>query len=158
MSASNRTAQLTQLVEKVIEEKKLEKFEEYWELYEETCPFDSVTAFYLRTEVRVDYLGRKSGDYCNVAIIGDSLLVDIEADDSDDSGNLIVQPLRSFSDITIHKGPLRNLESSRDASLVVLANRVGEVDVGLHWVAKTEEDEDHLLEFAKFLIRAVSEK
>ncbi|MDE2860005.1 MAG: hypothetical protein OYI31_06285 [Chloroflexota bacterium] len=158
MSARERSSQLTRLVERIIEEKQLEKFQEYWELYEETCPVNSVAAFYLRTEARADYLGRKSGDYCNVAIIGDKLLVDIEADDSDDSGNLIVQPLRSFSDISIHIGPLRNLESSRDASLVVLANRAGDEEVGLHWVAKTEEDEDHLLEFAKVLIRVVSEK
>ncbi len=156
MSTRNRSAQLTKLVEDAIEELHLEEFEAYWEMYESTCQVTTVEAFYLRTEVRVGDFGRKLGDYCNVAIVGDGLLVDVEGDDNDNSGNLIAQPLKSFSEVSIHRGPLTNLESSRDSSLVVLANRVGEEDVGLHWVAKTEEEEEHLLEFARLLIQVVS--
>ena len=109
----------------------------------------------MRTEIQDDAFS--GGGYCNVAIIADGLLIDIEGDDNDNTGNLTFQPLESISAVRVRAEPLRGLDHSRDALLVVLANRVGEEGVGLHWVAKTEEDEERLLAFAKTLVKAISE-
>ena len=131
------------------------KFAQYWELYEDTTDIQSIKGFFVRTEPLARYYS--GGGYCNVAIIADRLLIDIDGDDGDNTGSLTFHPLESVSGVEIHAEPLRGLDSSRDALLVVLANQVGEEDIGLHWVAKTEEDEEHLLAFAKTLVKAISE-
>ena len=153
MTTRNRSSQLTRTVKKAIEEQKLDKLVEYWELYQDTCRVSFVEAFYMRTE---SHRSKSGGSYCNIAVIGDGLLVDIEADDADSSGNLAVYPLKSLSDLSILTGSILNFAPSQGASLVVLANRLGEEGVGLHWVAKTEEDEENLQRFAKSLIQAIS--
>ena len=156
VSTRDLSAQLNRIVEKAIEDQQLAKFQEYWELYEATIHVTEVQAFFVRSEVQESAVTPNRGGYCNVAIIADGLLIDIEADDSDNSGSLTVQSLKSVSDISIHKGSLKNLSSSRGASLVVLANRIGEEDIGLHWAAKTAEEEEHLLQFAEALVQAIS--
>ena len=157
MSARDLSEQLSRIVEKAIEEHELEKFEDYWELFEATANIKEVQAFFLRTEVYRDtVLIMGEAAYCNLAIIGDGLLIDIEGDDSDGTGSLTFHSLASVSGVSIHAEPLQNLPSSRGASLVVLANRAGEEDVGLHWVAKTEEEEERLLRFAEALVEALS--
>ena len=158
MTTRDLSAQLKRIVEKAIEEHELESFAEYWELYEATANTKEVQAFFLRTEVQEDAAVFIIGEavYCNVAIIGDGLLIDIEGDDSDGTGSLVFHSLASVSGVSIHAEPLQNLPSSRGASLVVLANRVGEEGIGLHWVAKTEEEEERLLEFAEALVEAIS--
>ena len=65
-------------------------------------------------------------------------------------------PLESVSGIEIHAEPLRGLDASRGALLVVLAYRVGEEDIGLHWVAKTEQEKEYLLKFARVLVSEIS--
>ena len=156
MNARDLSAQLNRIVEKAIEEQELAKLGEYWELYEATTHVSEVQAFFIRIEAQNSALVLSRGGYCNVAIIADGLLIDIEADDSDNSGSLTVQSLESVSDISIHKGSLQNLSSTRGASLVVLANRIGEEDIGLHWAAKTAEEEEHLLQFAEALVQSIS--
>ena len=155
MTTRNLSAQLASIVERAIEVHKLEKFAEYWELYADAADVQSIKGFFVRTEPRASFYS--GGGYCNVAIIGDGLLIDIEGNDNDNTGNLTFQPLESISAVRVRAEPLRGLDHSRDALLVVLTNRVGEEGVGLHWVAKTEEDEEHLLAFAKALVKAISE-
>ena len=98
------------------------------------------------------------GGHCNVAIIGSGLLVDIEGDESSRSGSLTLERLDSITSVSIHAGSLPGLPESRGASLVVIADGVGETDIGLHWIAKTEEEEEHLLKFAQFLVQAISKQ
>ena len=156
MSTRDLSAQLNRIVAKAIEEHELESFEEYWGLYEEMAKVNSVKAFFVRIEKQNGRSVLRRGDYCNVAIIGDGLLIDIEADDSDDSGNLFVQPLRSISRVSVQNGPLQNLSHSQGASLVVISSRIGEEHVGPYWVAKTDEEEEYLLKFAQALVQEIS--
>ena len=110
----------------------------------------------MRIEPRPYY--SSGGGYCNVALIGDGLLVDVEGDDSDNKGSLTYRSLEFVSGVSIYAGPLRGLDSSRGASLVVVTRKVGEEGIGLHWIAKTEEEEEHLLQFAQTLLKAISKK
>ncbi len=157
MSTRNFSAQIASIVERAIEVHKLEKFAEYWELYADTADVQSIKGFFVKTEIQDDAFGYTGGGYCNVAIIGDGLLIDIEGNDNDNTGSLTFQPLEAISAVRVRAGSLSGLDHSRDALLVVFVNRVGEEGVGLYWVAKTEEDEEHLLAFAKTLVKAISE-
>lgn len=153
MTTKSVAARLKQTVDCAIKEHGLELFAQYWDLYREITSISNVRRFYARTEGQPLY----TGGYCNVAIIGDGLLVDIEGDDSRRSGGLSVESLDSIAKVTFHVGELPGLPAARGASLVVLAQGVGETDVGLHWVAKTEDEEDRLVEFARELVAAVSQ-
>ena len=154
MSTRDRSGQLARIVERAIEEHNLVKFAQYWELYENTADIQSIKGFFVRIERRPYSSSRRA--YCNVAIIGEGLLIDIEGDDNDNTGNLTFQSLESISGVQVRAGPVRGLDSSRDALLVVIANRVGAEGIGLHWIAKTEQDEEHLLQFAKVLVEEIS--
>ncbi len=155
MSSRDRSEQLTRIVQQSIEEHRFAKFARFWELYESTTDIQRIEAFYIRTEVQDSWLIPNGGGYCNVAIIGDGLLIDIEGDDNNGTGNLTFQTLKSVGAVEIHTSPLQGLHSSQGASLVVLTNS-DEGDIGVHWVAKTEDDEEHLLQFAQTLVRAIS--
>ena len=151
MTNSSVSAQLAADVEVVIHADRLVTFQRYWELYNRTVPISKVRRFFIRTESRA--LG--SG-YCKVAIVGDGLIVDIEGDDNDRSGNLSFTPLDSIAEVSLHAGFLPGLPASQEALLVVIADREGESDLGLHWIAKTSREEERLLKFAQGLIHAMS--
>lgn len=153
MTNRNRSAELERIVGRAIENDRLAAFKRYWDLYKDTSEISSVQGFFVKTQSDIFRNG-----YCNVAIIGDGLLVDIEGDDSRNSGSLTFDSLNSITTISIHDGPLPGLSSSNGASLVVCANRVNETEIGLHWVAKTDEEEDHLLHFAECLVQEISKK
>ena len=153
MSNGDRSDQLAQKVDRVIDENDLPTFAEYWELYERAEFMLNVQRFFVSSESQLPL-----GGHCNVAIIGGGLLVDIEGDESSRSGSLTLSPLDSITTVSIHAGPLPGLPGSRGASLVVIADGVGETDIGLHWIAKTEEEEDHLLNFAQFLVQSISKQ
>lgn len=154
VSTREPSTQLARIVEEAIEEHNLEQFAEYWELYKSVVHVQNIEGFFVRTEPNLYPYG--SGGYCNVAIIADGLLIDIEGDDSDDTGNLSFHPLESVSGVRIRPGPLHGLEASREALLVVIANRVGEDGIGLYWVAETEEAEEDLRQFVRILLKAIS--
>ena len=156
MSNGDRSDQLAQKVDRVIDENDIPTFEEYWELYEHAADTLNVQAFYLRIDSQSLFGGPSR--YCNVAILGDGLIVDIEGNDDGRSGRLSLERLDSITSVSIHAGSLPGLSSSQGASLVVLAHRSDESGVGLHWVAKTEEEEKHLLDFAQSLVRAISKQ
>ncbi len=156
MTARDPSPQLNRIVEKAIEEHNLAKFQEYWNLYTTTFDTISVQGFYIRTEAQDGQMLASSGGYCNVGIVGDGLLIDIEADDRNNSGTLSVQSLKSVSEISFHKGSLQNVARSQGASLVVVTHRTGVEDIGLYWAAKTSVDEERLLIFAKALMQAIS--
>ena len=69
-----------------------------------------------------------------------------------------MESLDSISRVSIHAGSLPGLPSSNGASLVVLSRRLAETNVGLHWVAKSDDEEEHLLRFAKCLVQAISKR
>ena len=57
MSGPDRSDLLEQIVEKAIEEHKLVKFAEYWELYRNTTDISSIQRFFVRTESDSFYTG-----------------------------------------------------------------------------------------------------
>ena len=157
MTTLESSAQLASIVKRAIEEHKLSKFAEYWELYADAADVQSIKGFFVKTDIQDDAFDYAGGGYCNVAIITEGLVIDIEGDDNDNTGNLAFHTIDSFSSIELHTRALRGLESSHGALLVVLANRAGQENIGLHWIAKTEQDKERLLAFAKKLVKAISE-
>ena len=125
-------------------------------MYESAADLTNVQAFYVQTDSQALFGGPTR--YCNVAVIGDGLIVDIEGNDDTRSGSLSLERLDSITSISIHAGALPGLSSSQGASLLVLADRADESGVGLHWIAKTEEEEKHLLNFAQCLVQAISKQ
>ena len=91
MSNGSPSSQLEQTVERSISDGRLEMFSRYWELYWRTAAVTEVDCFFVRTESR-----STAGGYCNAAIIGDGLLVDVEGDDGDRSGSLTAHSLDAF--------------------------------------------------------------
>ena len=153
MSTGSLSSQLGRTVERFLSSGRIVMFARYWEMNERSASIADVRRFFVRTETRI--LG---GGYGNAAIIGDGLLVDVEGDDADRSGRLTVYSLDAFDQVFIHAGPLPGLPSSQGARLVVVAEMKGQEDAGTHWVAKTPEEEDRLLEFAEELIGAISRR
>ena len=151
MTSRNRAEQLERVVSEMVENYGLSLFQQYWELCKLTAPVSEVKRFF----VRVESVFPKGG-YCNAAIISDSLLIDIEGDDRDSSGSLSVGALESLTAVHVHLGYLQGLQDSLGASLVVLAETGGEADSGYHWVAKSEEEAEHLLSFAKALVQTIT--
>ena len=154
MSNIDRSVQLSRIVESAIEEHGLDMFAQYWELYEETADISEIQRFYVNIEPQQT----SGGGYCNVAIIGDGLVVDIEGDDVRRSGSLSLDSIEKISSVGIHMGQLPGLPNSQNASLVVVVQRVGESDVALYWTARADDDEERLLEFARVLVQRVSRK
>ena len=109
MSSRDRSTQLTRIVQQAIEEHQFTKFARFWELYERTTEIKRIEAFYIRTEVQDNWLIPNRGGYCNVAIIGDGLLIDIEGDDNNSTGNLTFKTLTSVGEVEIHTSPLQGL-------------------------------------------------
>ena len=153
MNIRDYSSHLDRIVEQAIENGGFPTFAQYWEIYSLTADLSAVQAFYFRTESQYPF-----GAYCNAAIIGDGLLVDIEGDETKKSGGLTMASLDSISGVSIHAGSLPGLPSSNGASLVVLSRRPAETNVGLHWVAKSDEEEEHLLSFAKCLVQVISKR
>ena len=153
MSDGSPSSQLDRTVQRSISSVRMVMFARYWELYERSAAVADVRRFFVRTETRL-----MGGGYCNAAIIGDGLLVDVEGDDGDHSGSLTVHSLDAFDEVFIHAGSLPGLPSSQGARLVVVAELKGKEDAGTHWVAKTPDEEDRLLEFAEELIGAISRR
>ena len=155
MTNRDRSPLLNQIVRDASEEHGLETFLQFWRLYEKIAPVSCAQAFYVREGANQWIYSRVN--YFNVAIIGDGLVVDIEGDDGTRKGGLSIQSLRSVTRVTVHPGSLPGLRNSQNAKLVVITSNAGESEVGLHWVATTDEQEAHLLRFAGALTNAMSE-
>ncbi len=153
MTNRDNSAHLTRIVENAIQEHGFSRFAQYWKLYRDTADISTVQRFFVRTESDSFY----PGGYCNVAVIGDGLLVDIEGDDRQSKGGLAIQSLDSITKVSIHAGSLPGLRNSQNATLIVIARRAEDTEVGPHWIATNEEEEGHLLQFAHTLVRVVSQ-
>ena len=155
MTSRDRSHQLDQIVRDATEEHGLNTFLQYWELYKSVSSISRIQAFYVREGADQQHYSRVS--YLNVAIVGDGLVVDVEGDDNTRRGGLSVRSLKSVTDLAIHPGPLPGLRNTQNAKLVVITKSAGESEVGLHWVAATEDEEKHLLRFAQALMSTMSE-
>ena len=150
MTNRDQAEQLDKTVAEVFALFSTNTFRRYWELYKQTADISEVQGFFIRTELQATY--------CNVAIIGDGRLVDVEGDDSDNSGGLSIRSLDSVCGVSVHSGPLKAFPRTQGASLVVLTKLVGETNPGAYWMAKTPEEEERLLGFVQFLVQTVSSR
>ena len=66
--------------------------------------------------------------------------------------------LNSIAKISLYTDSLPGLQISRGASLVVIADTIGDSEVGFQWVAKTEDEDRHLVQFAQTLIEEISSR
>ena len=142
MSGQDLTEQLHKAVDSIVVEHDLEVLEEYWELAKHTLTGHPVRRFYARGEE----------DYANVAILTDGVVADIEGDDTEDEGFLTVYRISSLSRVGFYKEQVPTVPDSDDAELVVTVHITGISDLELYWIAKTEPEAEHLLEFGRALV------
>ena len=121
-------------------------FRRYWELYKQTAEISEVQGLFVHANPEESYY--------NVAMIGDGRLVDVEGDDSDNSGGLIIRALDLVSGITFRTRPLEGFPRTQGASLVLLTKLLGETNPGPYWVARNPVEEGRLLGFARSLVQA----
>ena len=149
MTNVNRAEQLAEAVARVLALNNTAKFRQNWDLYKQTTEVSEIKGLFIRME--------EDEGYCNIAIIGDGRVVDIEGDDRDGSGDTIVFPFRAVSEVIFHRGSLPSLRRSTGALLIVIARIISREQSGPYWVAKTPEEEEQLMVFARTLVQAVSE-
>ena len=148
MTDLNHAGQLAEAIAKVSALPNTTKFRQYWDIYKLTAEVSDIQGLVFRIDADTGY--------CNIAIVGDGRIVDIEGDDGDGSGNTNIYPLRSVSEVIFHRGSLPSLRRSPGASLMVLLRLVGRDGSGPYWVAKTPEEEELLVGFGRTLVQAVS--
>lgn len=146
MTSQNLRQQLNDIVDSILEDGENETFASYWELARQMLGNEPVRRFYAVAELT----------HANVAIITETLLVDISGDDEDEDGNLSIQRLNALSSVELIQGPVEDVSGSEEALLVLLSYVAGSEVVDLHWMAFSEEEEKHLLLFAKELVESIS--
>lgn len=143
-----REEQLADAIARALALNNTGRFREYWELYKQTAEVSEVEDLFFRIE--------EEAGYCNMVILGDERIADIEGDDGHSSGSLRVYPLSSVSEVILHRGSLPSLRRSQGARLVVLLNLTGQDGAGPYWTALTSEEEHQLTGFARSVIRSIS--
>ena len=147
MADRDDTAKLFKAVERILEEGDLEVFAECWNLGRELLEGLPVRAFYACSE----------DSYANLVILTDGLIIDIEAEEDDDSPtDLAVISLKPVAEIHFHEGPVHTIPDSEDAQLTLVLLMVGATDAGPYWTAGTNAEREHLVRFGKALLNAVN--
>ena len=152
MADRDFSEQLNGVVESILQRQELEEFQAYWELAREVLVGVAVRRFYVSA----------GPEDANVAIITDTLLVDIEGDEEgseegeEPSGNLSVYRLDAISGVEFVEGPVEDVPDSEGAQLVLLAYVAGSEIVELHWTAHTDEEREYLVLFGKTLVDSIA--
>lgn len=148
MAEPDYTEQLNSVIESVLEEHGLDTFEEYWNLAQEVLEDMPIRRFYVHAE---------SG-YGNVAVLTDSLLIDIDGDkdEEDSSGIFTITPIKTIGEVRFHEGSVPTIPASSDAELLLFVSVFGDTDIGRYWIADTEQERDYLVLFGKALIEAIN--
>ena len=147
MVNGDRMRELQSQLQSAFFDYELSMFEQTWNLSNNVIHDVPVRSFYLTVEP----------GYGNLAILTSDFLVDIEGDDENPPGNLSVQRLSAISGVEFYWGPVEDIPESEEAKLVVLAYVAGSEVVDLHWIAYTDDDRHHLMDFGKALIDSIKE-
>ena len=149
VSGNSQRHDVEKAVRELLSSRELRDFRDYWALYEQTAAVQNVEGFYVRDD--------PEHQYCNVAVIGDGRVVDVEGDDGDRSGGGVsVRSLSSIDGVSIIRGPLVGFPRTEGASLVAIALVVGQTSAGAHWAAWNEDQEHQLASFVRALVIASS--
>ena len=147
MTDHDDSSKLKTVVDAILAKKELEKFAEHWNLAEELLKGVPARAYYTRTE----------GNYVNLAILTDNLIFDIENSNNAASlDGISVSLIKSISSVYFHAGSIQTIPDSEAAQLTVVALRIGAVDLGPYWLAKTDSEREDLVHFGKALLNAVN--
>ena len=142
MVMQEKMRQLDMAVGELLGRHEFVSFSRYWSLYKRTVASRGVDASYLVFD--------RDTKWCNVAIIADNKIIDIEGEDGADVGIMSVRDASCLSSVIFKIGPLVGLSRSQGASLVVATELVGSTS-GPFWIARTPDEEEKLLGFAGFL-------
>ena len=126
------------------------EFQGYWELYERTAKVSEIQELFVRIDADTGY--------CNIAIMGEGRIADIEGNFDGSSGSLHTFPLSSVNDIVFHYGSLPSFSRTRGASLVMLLDLTGQDESGPYWAARTLDEKEQLIEFGRSLVRYISQR
>ena len=148
MSDQGATERLEGIVADLFSQGTYESFKECWRLYKETTYIPNLDGFYLSQDIEETY--------CNLAVVGDSKIVDIEVDEKGEHRNVTVSLCRAYSGIGLSSGSIPTLSRAQDSLLTVFCRVAGSGSIGHYWVAKNEVESTRLREFAKTVIEAIS--
>ena len=150
MTHVNRAEQLAEAVATIWGHNGAAAFRQNWETYKQIAEVSEIQGIFFG-------LDADEGRY-NVAIIGDGRIVDIDADDGINSGGTFITSLSSIGQVILLRKSLASIPRSIGASLLLVARFRGTEEIGPYWVAKTPEEEERLLSFARTLVQAVSDR
>ena len=142
MAGQDFSEKLHKMVDSILSEHDLEVLEEYWELAKQALSGHPVRRFYVHTDDR----------YFNVAVLTDSIVADIEGDDREDEGSFAVYRVNSLSRVGFYREQVPTVPDSGEAELVLTVHITGISDLELYWMAKTEPEAEHLLNFGGALV------
>ena len=163
MVGRNYSKTLVEYVDDVLEEYDAGVFHDYWKLSRHVINELPIRKFYAHLgQSNPGAFGRI--DYLNVTFVSDNLVADIEGTIrrsneiyvSNDQGGFVVTPLRSIEAIEFHNGRISTIRESSDAKLILIASILGDSTMGKYWIANTDDEYDHLVQFGKALMEATT--
>lgn len=140
--------QLGRVIQEILLQGPHEKFEKYWKLYLDSAFIEKPDGLYFRIS--------QDATYRNLAIVGDSRIVDIEADETSNIQAISVSPCRTLSGVVLYVGSIPSLPRSQGSLLTVACRATGSNSLGPYWSAHNEEEIVRLRKFAKILVNSVS--
>ena len=162
MVVRGNSTDLVSYVEKILEEYDTGAVHDYWTLSRNVIDELPIRKFYVHLgQSNPGSFGRI--DYLNVAVVSDNMVVDIEGTirkSSDlgyvnsDRGGFVITPLKSIEAIEFHRGPITTIRESSNARLILIASILGDSTMGKYWIARTDDEFGHLVQFGKSLIEA----
>ena len=146
VASKDVSEQLNKNVDSILEEYDLEVLSGYWDLAKRVLPGHTTRRFYVQAQE----------GYGNIAILTDDVVADVIGDDREDEGHVAVHRISAFSGIDFYKEQVPTVPGSDEAELVIVANAAGSDTLGLHWMANTDEEAKHLLEFGRSLMTSLA--
>ncbi len=162
MEPQDISKSLLRVVEDICAEYDAGQFHDYWEMCLPLFKDSAVRSFYVHMDDSDD-----EPEIMNVAFLTDSTVVDVEGGlaqkgyvsypPSDEYGQLSVTSLRSISSVEFHMGGISTIEDTFNAKLVVWIELLGSERIGRYWVAETDEEYKHLVNFGRALVEATTD-
>ena len=149
MPSRDYSEQMQSVVKRTIEENELAAFEKYWDLSKELIEGLPVRAFYLVT----------GEGYGNLAVLTDQSIIDIEADDDDDTvGYISTITVKSIARVHFRPGPVQTIPNTEDAQLTIVLSMIGAAGTGPYWFAETDSEARHLTRFGVVLVHVINKQ
>ena len=147
MSDQSRAAELNRVVEEILSRSDHKGFEEYWKLYKESVYISKPLSYFVKVDL--------DGPYCNVAVVGEGKIVDVEKHEQEGIGLLSVRPYHAISSVTAKDSAVEGLPRTEGALLTVYCRGTGSGGAGPYWSATTTEEKEQLRSFFAVLTNTV---